>query len=77
MMFSATMPKRIIKIAERHLQDPQRIEIPREVVPEGERPTIAQTAYIVARPYKGCGARTNSRYRNTNGGPGVLPHSCR
>jgi len=51
-MFSATMPKRIIKIAERHLQDPQRIEIPREVVPEGERPTIAQTAYIVARPYK-------------------------
>lgn len=51
-MFSATMPKRIIRIAERHLQDPQRIEIPREVVPEGERPTITQTAYIVPRPYK-------------------------
>ena len=51
-MFSATMPKRIIKIAERHLQNPKRIEIPREVVPEGERPTITQTAYIVARPYK-------------------------
>ncbi len=51
-MFSATMPKRIIRIAERHLRDAQTIEIPREVVPEGERPTITQTAYIVARPYK-------------------------
>ena len=51
-MFSATMPKRIIRIAERHLQSPQRIEIPREVVAEGERPSITQTAYIVARPYK-------------------------
>ena len=51
-MFSATMPKRIIRIAERHLQNPGRIEIAREVVPEGERPTTTQTAYIVARPYK-------------------------
>lgn len=51
-MFSATMPKRIIRIAERHLQSPQRIEIPRDVVPEGERPSITQRAYIVARPYK-------------------------
>ena len=51
-MFSATMPKRIIRIAERHLQNPKRIEIAREKVPEGERPTITQTAYIVARPYK-------------------------
>ncbi len=51
-MFSATMPKRIIRIAERHLQNPQRIEIPRDVVPEGERPSTTQRAYIVARPYK-------------------------
>ncbi len=51
-MFSATMPKRIIRIAERHLQNPQRIEIPRDIVPEGERPSTTQRAYIVARPYK-------------------------
>lgn len=51
-MFSATMPKRIIRIAERHLNNPQQIEIPRDVVAEGDRPTIEQTAYIVARPYK-------------------------
>ncbi|MEI6621548.1 MAG: DEAD/DEAH box helicase [Actinomycetes bacterium] len=51
-MFSATMPKRIIRIAERHLRDPERIEIPREVVPEGERPTTTQTAYIVERQHK-------------------------
>ncbi|MCH9815367.1 MAG: DEAD/DEAH box helicase [Actinomycetia bacterium] len=51
-MFSATMPKRILRIAERHLNSPEQIRIAREVVPEGERPTIEQTAYIVARPYK-------------------------
>ena len=51
-MFSATMPKRILKIAARHLNDPLRIEIAREVLPEGERPTIKQTAYIVARVHK-------------------------
>ncbi len=51
-MFSATMPKRILKIAKAHLRDPQRIEIARDVVPEGERPSIEQTAYIVGRPHK-------------------------
>ena len=51
-MFSATIPKRIMRIAARHLRDPQRIEIAREVVSEGDRPTITQTAYIVARPHK-------------------------
>ncbi len=51
-MFSATMPKRILKIAAQHLKDPRRIEIPREVLPEGDRPTIKQTAYVVARVHK-------------------------
>lgn len=51
-MFSATMPKRIVKIAEQHMQSPERIEIPRAEVPEGERPSITQIAYIVPRPYK-------------------------
>ncbi len=51
-MFSATMPKRIMRIATRHLQDPERIEIAREVVSEGDQPMITQTAYIVARSHK-------------------------
>lgn len=51
-MFSATMPKRILKIANTHLKDPLRIEIAREVLPEGERPQIKQTAYVVARRNK-------------------------
>ena len=51
-MFSATMPKRIMRIAETHLTDPEQIRIPREMVSEGERPVIDQTAYIVARPHK-------------------------
>ena len=51
-MFSATMPKRILRIAAAHLNNPERIEIAREVLPEGERPAIKQTVYIVARPHK-------------------------
>ena len=51
-MFSATMPKRILRIAKAHLTNPERIEIPREVLPEGERPAIKQTVYIVARAHK-------------------------
>lgn len=51
-MFSATMPKRILRIARAHLNDPMRIEIPREAPAEGESPAIRQTAYIVARAHK-------------------------
>lgn len=51
-MFSATMPKRIIAIARKHLQDPEFIEIARAVVEPGDRPAITQYAYIVSRQYK-------------------------
>ena len=51
-MFSATMPKRILRIAEQHLRDPQRIEIARPAVAEGERAGITQTAYMVSRTHK-------------------------
>ena len=51
-MFSATMPKKILKIAKAHLRDPERIEIPREVTSAGARPAVRQTAYIVARANK-------------------------
>ncbi|MFI0432149.1 MAG: DEAD/DEAH box helicase [Candidatus Nanopelagicales bacterium] len=51
-MFSATMPKRMRRIAKEHLRDPQRIEIGRDLAAEDEKPTIAQTAYIVSRQHK-------------------------
>jgi ATP-dependent RNA helicase DeaD len=51
-LFSATLPARINGIARRHLQDPVRIEIEREVEPTGEAPRVRQTAYVVARAHK-------------------------
>jgi ATP-dependent RNA helicase DeaD len=51
-LFSATMPKRIEKLASRHLSDPVRIEIARAAAAEGEGPLITQRAYVVARPHK-------------------------
>ena len=51
-LFSATMPPRIDRIARRHLTDPVRIEIRREAAPAGEAPKVKQRAYVVARPHK-------------------------
>jgi len=51
-LFSATMPERILHMAERRLNDPVVIEIPREVVAEGEKPRVKQSAYIVGRNYR-------------------------
>jgi ATP-dependent RNA helicase DeaD len=51
-LFSATMPSRILRIAEKHLQDPQRITIAREKATPGKMPRVRQIAYIVARPHK-------------------------
>ena len=51
-LFSATMPTRILAIAERHLEDPARITIAREKVTAGKVPRIRQVAYVVARPHK-------------------------
>ncbi|MDO8188078.1 DEAD/DEAH box helicase [Conexibacter sp. JD483] len=50
-LFSATMPPRIDRIARRHLTEPVRIEIARET-PAGESPLVRQTAYVVARAHK-------------------------
>ena len=51
-LFSATMPSRVDRIARRHLRDPVRIEIRREQAPAGEAPKVRQSAYVVARPHK-------------------------
>ncbi len=51
-LFSATLPPRIDKIARKHLQDPARIQMGRESAGEGEAPLVRQSAYIVARAHK-------------------------
>jgi ATP-dependent RNA helicase DeaD len=51
-LFSATLPKRILSIAGKHLRDPVRIAIAPPRAQAGEAPRVRQVAYVVARPYK-------------------------
>jgi ATP-dependent RNA helicase DeaD len=51
-LFSATIPKRIASIAERHLRAPVRIAIPDERLARGEAPRVRQAAYLVSRAQK-------------------------
>ena len=51
-LFSATMPPRIMAIAERHLRDPFRVLIPREKAKAGTLPRVRHTAYLVSRAHK-------------------------
>ncbi len=52
MLFSATMPQRIEEIAKRHLRNPIRIKVARELPASGEASMVRQTAYIVSREHK-------------------------
>ncbi|MQA31369.1 MAG: DEAD/DEAH box helicase [Luteitalea sp.] len=51
-LFSATMPARILSIAERHLKNPARVTIAREKTAAGKVPRVRQVAYVVARAHK-------------------------
>ena len=51
-LFSATMPSRIISIAERHLRNPARVTIAREKPAAGKVPRVRQVAFIVNRAHK-------------------------
>ena len=51
-LFSATLPARIAAIARRHLRDPVRIEIARDVPAAGAQPLVRQTVYMVPRDQK-------------------------
>ena len=51
-LFSATIPKRIASIADRHLRAPVRIAIPDERLAKGEAPRVRQAAYLVSRAHK-------------------------
>ncbi len=51
-LFSATMPSRILSIAERHLRKPARVTIERERPAAGKVPRVRQVAFIVNRAHK-------------------------
>ena len=56
MLFSATMPPRIEEIAKRHLRNPVRIKVSKELPARGEAAKVRQTAYIVSREFKAKGS---------------------
>ena len=51
-LFSATMPSRIMAIADRHLKNAARITIAREKAVAGAGPRVKQIAYVVSRAHK-------------------------
>lgn len=51
-LFSATLPPRIAKIADKHLNNPVRVHLAKEKTPAGALPKVRQTAYILARAQK-------------------------
>jgi ATP-dependent RNA helicase DeaD len=51
-LFSATMPARILSIANRHLSNPARVVVAREKTAAGKMPRVRQLAYIVPRAHK-------------------------
>ena len=51
-LFSATLPKRIEKLARNYLRDPEHIKIAAEKTKKDEAPRVRQTAYVVTRNNK-------------------------
>jgi ATP-dependent RNA helicase DeaD len=51
-LFSATISPGIARIAERHLRDPIRVTVTRELATDGGRPLVRQIAYVVQRSTK-------------------------
>jgi ATP-dependent RNA helicase DeaD len=51
LLFSATLPARIDRIARQHLRDPVRVRMGRPTAP-GEAPLVRQSAYVIARGHK-------------------------
>ena len=53
MLFSATMPSHIDRLARQRLHDPVRVTLSREeAIAGGEGPRVSQSAYVVARNHK-------------------------
>jgi ATP-dependent RNA helicase DeaD len=50
-LFSATIPRRIEKLAQKYLREPVTVRIAREEVSEGASPLVRQDAYLVPRTH--------------------------
>jgi ATP-dependent RNA helicase DeaD len=51
-LFSATMARRILAIAKRHLREPVRVTIASETTAPGKTPRVREVAYVVQRRHK-------------------------
>lgn len=51
-LFSATLPQHIVRLAHKHLRAPVRIEITGAIAPAGTAPQVRQSAYVVSRHHK-------------------------
>ena len=52
LLFSATLPARVARLAGRYLRDPVSVQVGRDSDGSGGTPLVRQTAYIVARAHK-------------------------
>jgi len=52
LLFSATIPARVEKLARRYLRDPVSVQVGRGPATPGGTPLVRQTAYVVARAHK-------------------------
>ena len=76
-LFSATMPARILAIAQRHLNNPARVTIAREKTAAGKLPRVRQIAYIVPRAHKPAALDRVLDMENPTSAHRVLPHAPR
>ena len=76
-LFSATMPSRILSIAQRHLKDPARVTIASEKTAAGKLPRVRQTGVPrAARPQAGR-PRPRAGHGESDVRARVLPHASR
>jgi ATP-dependent RNA helicase DeaD len=52
LLFSATMPPRIVRITEKYLRNPKRISLTHSQSSKGEKPRVRQSAYVIQSNYK-------------------------
>ena len=76
-LFSATMPPRILSIAQKHLDHPQRVTIAHEKTAPGKLPRVRQVAYIVSRVHKPTALQRVLDIESPCVGTRLLPHPPR
>jgi len=72
-LFSATLPRRIVAIAEAHLRDPARVHIPQEISTKGALPRVRRSPTCPASPQ---GGRLGRGPRPRVAGPALVFCGC-